>query len=66
MTNKQPVLSKQDVTKAYKEALKAVSMARGAIPDQTRQSMAEAVHEFHRLLEERIESKQADHLTHSA
>src|SRR3989442_8549899 len=50
-------LTRQDVARAYKDALRAVSVMRGSIPDETRQLMADAVREFYRLLEERIEAK---------
>lgn len=61
MNEKEPVLSKQDVTRAYKQALRSVSMVRGEIPDTTRQYMAEAVHEFYGLLQERIEAGISKH-----
>jgi hypothetical protein len=54
------VLTQQDVDRAYKEAIRAVGMMRGTIPDETRQLMADAVREFYRLLEERIQDKNAN------
>lgn len=59
-TRKEPVLSESDIKKAYREALRAVGVAKGLASDETRQFMADAVHQFYHLLEERIESKLAD------
>lgn len=57
--DKEPMLSKQDVARAYKQALQCVSIVKGAVPDETRQAMADAIHEFYRILEEQIETKVA-------
>lgn len=51
------MLSEQEIGKAYAQTLRAISMSRGMISDQTRQHMAAAVREFHDLLEARIEAK---------
>jgi hypothetical protein len=58
--HKEPLLSEDDVTRAYKDALRAVGGVKGTIPDETRQLMADAVHEFYHRLEERIESRRAN------
>jgi hypothetical protein len=50
-------LSEQEIGIAYAEALRRVSMSRGFVPDQTRQYMADALHEFYGLLDGQIESK---------
>jgi hypothetical protein len=52
------LLSKHEVGVAYAKALRFVSVSRGRIPsDETRQCMADAVREFYKLLEARLESK---------
>jgi hypothetical protein len=58
--HKTPVLSEQDLNKAYKDALRAIGAARGAISDETRQLMAEAVHEFYHLLQARLEARRSN------
>jgi histone H3/H4 len=52
-----PLLSKQDVNRAYKQALQCVSIIKGTVSDETRQAMADAIHEFYRILAENIETK---------
>lgn len=60
MTNrKEPVLSQDDIDKAYRQTLRILSMTKGTISDAIRQSMADAVHEFHRILLEKIEVKRS-------
>lgn len=51
------MLSEDDVERAYKQTLGVLRMTKGTISDATRQSMADAVHEFHRILLEKIEVK---------
>ena len=63
---KEPVLSENDVKKAYKDALRAVGTAKGLASDETRQFMADAVRQFYHLLEERIESRRADSASRNA
>lgn len=52
-----PVLTEREITKAYKDTLRTLSITKGTITDATRQSMADAVHEFYRLLKERLDTK---------
>lgn len=52
-----PVLSEREIAKAYKDTLRTLSITKGTISDATRQSMADAVHEFYRLLQERLDLK---------
>jgi hypothetical protein len=56
---KEPVLSEDDIEKTYKQTLRVLSMTKGTITDATRQSMADAVHEFHRILLGKIEAKRS-------
>jgi hypothetical protein len=50
-------LSEHEIGSAYTKALRFVSISRRNISDQTRQYMADAIREFHDLLDARIESK---------
>jgi hypothetical protein len=51
------MLSEHEIGSAYAEALRSVSTSRAIICDQTRQYMADALHEFFELLDAQIESK---------
>ena len=51
-------LTEQEIGSAYAEAMRIVSTSRAIIiTDETRQCMADALHEFYGLLEARIDSK---------
>lgn len=52
-------LDGQEIANAYAEALKFVSMSRHIESDETRQYMADALHEFYDLLEVRIGVKRS-------
>ena len=54
---KEITLTEQEIGSAYAEAMRIVSTSRVIITDETRQCMADALHEFYGLLEARIESK---------
>ena len=53
-------LTEREIAKAYKDALHTLSITQGTIADGTRQSMADAVHEFYRLLKEQLDRKRLD------
>ena len=54
---KEITLTEQEIGSAYAEAMRIVSTSRAIITDETRQCMADALHEFYGLLEARIDSK---------
>jgi hypothetical protein len=60
MKKKEITLTEQEIGSAYAEALKIVSTSRAIVSEETRQCMADALHEFYDLLEARIESKRSE------
>ena len=54
---KEITLTEQEIGSAYAEAMRIVSTSRAIVSNETRQCMADALHEFYGLLEARIESK---------